>query len=160
MAHHQGRPTIDTVAALAGVSRSTVSRVLMGNRWVSSQAERSIRDAIDACGYVVSRSARSLRTGRANAIGLVITDSHDALFEDPSFSVLVRELDGLLGDDVALYTTLATTLAAKRNIVEQARSGAVDGLVLISTRDGDPIHALVAAGRVPTVAISGPPPAG
>lgn len=160
MARAQGRPTIDDVAAAAGVSRSTVSRVLTGHRWVSPPAEQAIRHAIDTTGYIVSRSARSLRTGRAQAVALVITDEHQHLFEDPSFGMIIRALDAELGDTVSLYITLATTMAARRNVVDQARSGGVDGLILIATRDSDPIHRLIAEARVPAVAVSGPPPPG
>lgn len=59
-----GRPTLEEVAARAGVGRGTVSRVVNGSAQVSPKARQAVQDAIDALGYVPNRAARALVTQR------------------------------------------------------------------------------------------------
>ena len=54
------RATIEEVAALAKVSRSTVSRVVNGSSSVSPEALAAVQDAIAQLGYAPNRAARSL----------------------------------------------------------------------------------------------------
>ena len=53
-------PTLELVAARAGVSRATVSRVVNGATTVSPPIAEAVRQAIDELGYVPNRAARSL----------------------------------------------------------------------------------------------------
>ena len=55
-----GRPTLDQVAARAGVGRGTVSRVVNGSPQVSAQARAAVQRAIEELGYVPNRAARAL----------------------------------------------------------------------------------------------------
>ena len=86
-------PTIDDVAAAAGVSRGTVSRVLNGGRWVSPAASAAVQKAMRKTGYVVNHSARSLVTRRSNAVAFVLSEPHDLLFEDPELQRAAAEGD-------------------------------------------------------------------
>ena len=74
-------PTIDDVAELAGVSRGTVSRVLNGGHYVSAASLEAVRQAMAETGYTVNQSARSLVTKRSNAIGFVLSEPQERLFE-------------------------------------------------------------------------------
>ncbi|WP_240759443.1 LacI family DNA-binding transcriptional regulator, partial [Phytoactinopolyspora endophytica] len=82
------RPTIRDVAAAAGVSRGTVSRVINGGHWVSPEARRAVDHAIRMTGYRVNRHARSLVTGRANSLAFLLTEPQQRLFADPTFAIL------------------------------------------------------------------------
>ena len=64
----QRKPTIRDVAAAAGVSRGTVSRVINGGHWVSPEAREAVEAAIETTGYHANHHARSLATGRANSL--------------------------------------------------------------------------------------------
>ena len=66
------RPTISDVAAAAGVSISTVSHTLSGNRPISAATRARVHEAIDALGYGANPAARSLRTGRSGMVGLIL----------------------------------------------------------------------------------------
>jgi LacI family transcriptional regulator len=70
------RPTLDDVARLAGLSRTTASFVLAGREdmRISPDAQRRVREAAEELGYRPNRIALSLRTSVTNTIGLV-TDS-------------------------------------------------------------------------------------
>src|SRR3954468_16794128 len=68
------RATVKTVAAHAGVSAQTVSRVLRGSGYVSDETRRKVLAAVDAVGYRPNAVGRSLRAARTPVVGLVITD--------------------------------------------------------------------------------------
>ncbi len=139
--------TITDVAVAAGVGRGTVSRVLNGGRWVSAEAQALVNRAVAETGYVVNHSARSLATGRSGAVAMVITEPAEKLFEDPTFSVLVRELTrALRPHGLALFLSLVDDAADREGLMRQVRSGFLDGVVLFSTHGDDPLFAdLVAA---------------
>lgn len=61
------------IARAAGASISTVSHVVNGTRRVSENAERAVREALQATGYTHDRIARSLATGRTRTIGLAMS---------------------------------------------------------------------------------------
>lgn len=71
---HRAPATIGDVAALAGVSIATVSRVLNGTKHVSEPTVLLVRDAADRLAYRPSRSAQLLARHRPRLIGLVISD--------------------------------------------------------------------------------------
>jgi DNA-binding LacI/PurR family transcriptional regulator len=83
-------PTIHDVAAQAGVSRGTVSRVLQGGHDVSPAAQEAVNAAIRKLGYVVNRAARSLATQRADSVAFLLSETQDRFFEDPNFTTLLR----------------------------------------------------------------------
>jgi LacI family transcriptional regulator len=66
--------TVKTVAAHAGVSAQTVSRVLRGSGYVSDETQRKVLAAVDAVGYRPNAVGRSLRAARTPMVGLVVTD--------------------------------------------------------------------------------------
>src|ERR1700755_2437527 len=82
------RPTMDDVAAVAGVSRGSVSRVLNGGHNVSKPALDAVQRAIRRTGYVVNQHARSLVTQRSSTVAFVLTEPQERLFEDPNFPML------------------------------------------------------------------------
>ncbi len=66
--------TIIDVAERAGVSVSTVSRVLNNKDDVATETSARVRQVIDNLGYASSLAARSMRSRRKNLIGLVVPD--------------------------------------------------------------------------------------
>jgi DNA-binding LacI/PurR family transcriptional regulator len=154
----KNRPKIDDVAREAGVSRGTVSRVLNGGHWVSPPALAAVNAAIKKTGYRVNPHARSLATNRANSVAFLLTESHDRLFEDPNFAVLMRgAADALAVHDIPLVLIMAGTDDEQRRATEFLTAGHVDGVLLVSshaTRKGI-ISEIVAAG-IPAIACGVP----
>ena len=74
------RPTLDDVAAQAGVSRSTVSRVINAHAYVADDVRAAVMRAIAEIGYVPNESARALRTNRTMTVGLVVTRLRNQVF--------------------------------------------------------------------------------
>jgi len=73
------RPNIDDIAARTGLHKSTVSRAVSGKGRVSPQTRARVLIALDEVGYVPSRLAASLRTGRTGLLGLLIDGPHDPI---------------------------------------------------------------------------------
>ncbi|MET0297983.1 MAG: LacI family DNA-binding transcriptional regulator [Microbacterium sp.] len=146
------RPTIRDVAAAAGVSRGTVSRVINGGHWVSPDAREAVDDAIRRTGYTTNHHARSLATGRSNSIAFLLTESQHLLFSDPTFALLLRGATQALADrDMTLVLLVADTEVAQANIEHYVRAGHVDGVLLISSHESNTLLTSLVSAGVPTV---------
>ncbi len=80
-------PTIKEVSKRAGVSVSTVSRVVNGTKYVSPAIEKRVREAIDELDYQPSAFARGLRVQKSQSIGVLIPALNDIFFNQFAFAV-------------------------------------------------------------------------
>lgn len=151
------KPTIRDVATVAGVSRGTVSRVINGGHWVSPDARVAVEEAIRSTGYTANHHARSLATGRANSLAFLLTEPQHLLFADPTFALLLRgAAEALSQRGMTLVLLVAGTPAERESVTQYLSSGHVDGVLLISSHESDPLlDELVEAG-VPTVSCGVP----
>lgn len=83
----QSAPTIANVAASAGVSHQTVSRVLNDHPAVSPRTRQKVRDAIEALGYRRNMAARTLATGTSGLIGVLSSSALPAGRCSPVFAL-------------------------------------------------------------------------
>ncbi|MBO0985463.1 LacI family DNA-binding transcriptional regulator [Rathayibacter sp. SD072] len=142
------RPTIDDVAAAAGVSRGTVSRALNGGKWVSPDAQRAVDAAVRRTGYRANAHARGLRRRRAGAIAFVLGEDVERLFADPNVAVLLTHVSKALAEQGhAMVLLLAADDASKRHALDFLGTGQIDGVMLVSwSRDLTLLDELSAAG--------------
>jgi DNA-binding LacI/PurR family transcriptional regulator len=151
------RPTIEDVAAAAGVSRGTVSRVLNGGHYVSPAALRAVSQAIRRTGYVVNQHARSLVTQRSGSVAFVLSEPQECLATDPNISVLLRGCSRVLAEqDIGLFACVASSAAERARVTRFVTAGHVDGTLLVSARAGNPIMDQLMASGVPLGAIGVP----
>ena len=130
-------PTLEAVAAAAGVSRSTVSRVVNGSSQVSPEVLAAVQEAIRALNYSPNRAARSLANNRTLAIALVIPEETSRFFGDPYFAAVVqgitRELDN---SDYVLTLQLAQSRPSEKTL-RYLTGGNVDGALVVSHHSGN-----------------------
>lgn len=150
-----GRPTLEEVAARAGVGRGTASRVINGSPRVSAQTREAVEAAVAELGYVPNRAARALAGNRTDAIALVVPESETRFFAEPYFSDIVRGVGAALADtEMQLLLTLAGSDRERRRLAQYLTAHRVDGVLLVSVHADDPLPDLLEQLGMPSV-ISG-----
>ena len=148
-------PTIEEVAARAGVSRGTVSRVINGEPGVSIRRAELVRQAIAELGYVPNRVARALVTNRTNSVALVFVGTSDGMLGHEYFARVVRGVHSTLQPaDLQLVLLIWETDADRDKVERFLLSGHVDGAVLLSLAEGDPLPSRLARAGM-AVAVGG-----
>ncbi|NDL55521.1 substrate-binding domain-containing protein [Phytoactinopolyspora mesophila] len=147
-----GRPTLEQVAARAGVGRGTVSRVVNGSDQVSPHAREAVERAIAELGYVPNLAARALVTQRTDAVALVVSESEERVFGEPFFAGIVRGISsGLVNAQLQLWLAMAQSAAERERVEHHLTSQHVDGVMLLSLHDADPLPLLVEQRGLPLV---------
>ncbi|GAA2014466.1 LacI family DNA-binding transcriptional regulator [Catenulispora yoronensis] len=154
-------PTLEDVARVAGVSRSTVSRVINGVRNVDRELQETVRSAVAETGYVPNQAARSLVTKRTGSVALVVSEAEHRTFDDPFLGRVFtdpffgRLVSGIFGElrprRVNLMLMLTETDEARNQLVDYLRQGHVDGVMIISTHADDPLPRLLTESGLPAV---------
>lgn len=142
--------TLDMVAAAAGVSPSTVSRILNGTAVVSALKKKAVDDAIAQLGFVPNPMARGLAGGRTLSIG-VVTQAIDS----PFYGVALSGIEDAL--DPAGYSPLFVSghwdAVAEARCIEVLRSRRVDGIIVLTGRLSD--QALKTCAKALPVVVTG-----
>ncbi|GAB2442669.1 LacI family DNA-binding transcriptional regulator [Streptosporangium sandarakinum] len=151
-------PTLAQVAAEAGVSPATASRVLTGSVRVSTSTRRQVHDAISRLGYVRHRAPRGGAGRRSDhMVAAVLCEPVHRLFTEPFYARLITAAEEVLtrhGVPLAMMTaTAATSTVATPPLV----SGGVDGVLLIGARERHPLAVTLAASGVPIRCLGKPP---
>ncbi|WEK61866.1 MAG: LacI family DNA-binding transcriptional regulator [Candidatus Microbacterium colombiense] len=131
------RATIEEVASAAGVSRSTVSRVVNGSTAVSPEALVAVRAAIEQLSYVPNRAARSLASNQTQAIALIIPEDTTRFFGDPFFAAIVAGITGALRASDYLLNLLIASDDPGDKMTSFVRNGGVDGALIVSHHTSD-----------------------
>jgi LacI family transcriptional regulator, galactose operon repressor len=153
------RVTMHQVAAEAGVSVSTVSKVINGRYGVASETVENVNQVIERLGYEASLVARSLRNHRTNVIGVLVAD-----FEPFSVEVLKGAADAIHGSgfELVAYSSggrVDEHVGWERRYLSRLMGTLVDGAVLVTPTVTDvpfdgPIVAVdphTGSSRLPTV---------
>ncbi|MEU2660094.1 LacI family DNA-binding transcriptional regulator [Streptomyces sp. NPDC007325] len=147
-----GRPTLEEVAARAGVGRGTVSRVINGSPKVSEQAKAAVEKAVAELGYVPNRAARALAGSRTDAVALVVPETEARLFAEPYFLDIIRGVSSeLAAADKQLLLTLIRSDQERQRFEQYLAAQRVDGVLLVSVHADDPLPDQVRALGLPAV---------
>jgi len=143
--------TIKDIAKQAGVSHTTVSRAIHNSPLISEKTTHRILDIATHLGYHPSFAARSLKTNRSQALGVIV--SHIA---DPFFSEILQGID-----DVAQSNGYSLFIAAaqydperEQAIIQTMREHRVDGVILCSPRFTPEQSYQLQSYNIPIVAIN------
>ena len=125
--------TISDIARIAGVSKSTVSRVLTGNSFVDASKKARILKAIKDTSYVPKLAARSLRGSSTRTIGVILNLDPDYHFSD---FVSMETLRGITSSaqklDYRVSVIIEPCTAAIPTIL---RDKSVDGLIVMGLKE-------------------------
>jgi DNA-binding LacI/PurR family transcriptional regulator len=154
------RATINDVAAEAGTSRGTVSRVLNDEPYVSADARKAVVEAVARVGYVRNAAARNLVTQKSRAVALIVHEPHSLVLDDPNIGNILIGTNAVLSEaDYQMVTLIVDTPRDSDRVVEYLRGGFVDGAIILSARTRDPIAVAVAELRLPASFVGHPPDA-
>lgn len=122
--------TMREVAALAGVSGKTVSRVINGDKYVSAEVRERVQQAIDQLRFVPNMLSKTFRTGRDNAIGIAVPD-----IGDPFFGALIQAVSkaARLRSTAVLVTSLGNEPEHEQSAVESLLRRHISGLMIAPT---------------------------
>jgi LacI family transcriptional regulator len=132
---------LNDIARLAGVSRSTVSRVVNNDPRVSEEVRSRVQETIARVGYQPNAAARALASRKTGIIGLVIPEDFATVYADPWFPPLIQAcLDAAKGTNqsvMLLMEPIDDSQAVDRLIHRFVRPGTVDGLILSNSMVND-----------------------
>jgi DNA-binding LacI/PurR family transcriptional regulator len=148
----RSRPTLEQVAAHAGVSRATVSRVVNGSTAVASELVALVNRSVAELGYIPNAAARALVTDRTDVVALIASEPDHRVFGDPFFSAIVRGVSQeLMAAQTHLMLLMAQSPADLAHIERYLLSGHVDGALLVSMHGHDLLPATLARAGLPLV---------
>jgi len=148
-------PTLEEVAKLAGVSRSTVSRVVNDHPNVRPEVRERVWQVIRQIDYQPHAAARSLVTNRTHVIGMVIPEAVTTLFTDPFFPLLLRgATEACNSHQYQLMLSLFTAHADRQEIYQRIlRNGYLDGTIVASASLDDPLIPNLLRDQIPFVSV-------
>ncbi|KPN18688.1 MULTISPECIES: LacI family DNA-binding transcriptional regulator [Arthrobacter] len=130
-------PTLEMVAALAGVSRATVSRVVNGSPSVAPELVQSVEQAVRTLNYVPNRAARTLASRRTYTITLLVPESTSKVFADPFFATVVEGVAKYLNSTDYMLNMVTSSESNPGKTQRYLMGGNVDGVLVVSHHSGD-----------------------
>ncbi|HTK01182.1 MAG TPA: LacI family DNA-binding transcriptional regulator [Bordetella sp.] len=129
------RPTKKTltsrdIAKVAGVSQTTVSRVLQGSPLVQPETRKAVLDVIEQLGYQPSQAARSMRTRRTNTVALVVA----SLSINPLYPALLQLMSAALRRN-GLYASVWEAEDFNEDTMLALAATSVDGVIVATAMD-------------------------
>lgn len=133
--------TIKDVAALAGVSPSTVSRTCKNNPSISSETKEKVRKAMLELGYEPNFQASNLASQNSRTIGIILPASAREVYENSFYLEAVRGVSHYCNQKQ--YMTTIVTGQDENEILQavrsMSRSGKVDAFIVLYSRKDDPV---------------------
>ncbi len=150
--------TLEDIARQAGVSRSTVSRVLNDHPNVREEVRRRVLEVIRQTGYHPNAAARTLASQRSLMLGLVLPRSVSSFFSDPYFPRLTQGIAQACNHyNYTLALFLVSSAEDEAKIYPRiSRRGLLDGILLQSGQIGDQLMDRLLASNIPLVVIGRP----
>lgn len=144
--------TMKDVAKLAGVSLSTVSRVLNDSSLVREETAQKVKRAVDKLDYQINDSARILRTNTSNLIGVI-----GAGMEKPFLANLLKGIEAEASERsyALLYGDSDGELEKEQNYLNIMKQKKIDGIILITTNYYNELLSIVKDYQIPVVFASG-----
>jgi DNA-binding LacI/PurR family transcriptional regulator len=148
------RATLTEVAAALGVSHTTVSNAFNRPDQLSPEMRARVLETAARLGYAgPDPAARSLRRGRAGAVGVLYSDRLSYAFADPAAALF---LDGLAAATEEADLNLLLIPGAARRDPASVVGAVVDGFLIYTMATNDPLVTAALDRRLPTVVVDQP----
>ena len=133
--------TIKDVAALAGVSPSTVSRTCKNNPSISEETKERVRKAMAELGYEPNFQASKLASQNSRTIGIILPASAKEVYENSFYLEAIQGISHYCNG--RQYMTTIVTGQDEAEILDavrsMSRSGKVDGFIILYSKKDDPV---------------------
>lgn len=133
--------TIKDVAALAGVSPSTVSRTCKNNPSISEETKERVRKAMAELGYEPNFQASNLASQNSRTIGIILPASAKEVYENSFYLEAIHGISHYCNG--RQYMTTIVTGQDEAEILDavrsMSRSGKVDGFIILYSKKDDPV---------------------
>jgi LacI family transcriptional regulator len=150
--------TIEEIAELAEVSRSTVSRVLNNHPSVRPLVRERVLQVMQQHHYAPRAAARSLASSRTNVIGLLIPRSAAFIFADPFFPIVIQGISEACSSRGYFLMLAMLTAETEQGFYDRILRGRhFDGLIVASSDIDDPILPLLMRDHAPLVLVGSHP---
>ncbi len=152
MAHKP--PTLEEIAKAAGVSRSTVSRVINDEPNVRPEVRQRVWQVVEAMGYHPNAAARSLVSRRSQTLGVIIPQTVNTVFADPFLPNVLRGIADAANEHKYHLMLSMVSRPLEEDFYRRAlRSQMLDGVVILSAFLDDPLIPRLLRDRIPFVTI-------
>lgn len=144
--------TLDDLAAMSGVSRATVSRVINGGP-VSDATRDRVQAVIEHTNFRPNAAARTLASGRSGVVGVVMHIDPHLLFQDPYFSQLLQGMSDAISEQAAGMMLWLGQRSKEETLDQILWMGLLDGVIVSAYTLEDPLVDGLLASSVPTVLV-------
>lgn len=133
--------TIKDVAALAGVSPSTVSRTCKDHPSISRQTKEKVRQAMAQLGYEPNFQASSLATQNSRTIGIILPPSEREAYQNSFYLEVIRGISRLCNQKQYINTVITGQNEEEilQVIKTMAKSGLAEGFIVLYSKEQDPV---------------------
>lgn len=146
--------TIEEIARLAHVSRSTVSRVLNNHPNVRAEVRAKVLEVVREHNYTPNAAARSLASSRSNVVSLVVPRSATTLFTDPFFPLVIQGIsEACMSAGYFLMLSMLTAELERPFYTQVLRGRNFDGVIMLSSDIGDPLLPQLIHDNIPLVLV-------
>ncbi|MFN2299607.1 MAG: LacI family DNA-binding transcriptional regulator [Anaerolineales bacterium] len=145
---------IEEIAKMAGVSRSTVSRVINNDPHVRESTRARVLEVIRRVNFKPSAVARGLASGRTRIIGLIFPTAQSSLFTDPYYPGLVQGITTACNaNDYSVMLWLTNPEQEQSTVHQLTSNSLLDGLVIASYLIDDPLLEALTTSQTPFLLI-------
>jgi DNA-binding LacI/PurR family transcriptional regulator len=153
------QPTLDDVAAAAGVARSTASRALSGAGPASAGAQARVRAAAAALGFTPNPAARTLATRRSYAVALVIPEPNVLVLGDPFLTgMIIGTSEAFRATDYQVLLVIVRPDDEPGKALRVMHPSHVDGAIMVSHHGSGAFERVIRQSPVPKVYVGRPWP--
>jgi len=150
----RSRLTLEEIAKLAGVSRSTVSRVINEDPNVSEAARSNVLKVVQEVGYQPNAAARSLASNRSNTISVVIPRPVSTVFTEPFFVSMLQSITEVCNDNgYHVILSMVDPTREQSSYYRSLSSLMLDGVILFSGFIDDPLIPQLERDDIPFVVV-------